>query len=114
VRCAEVRELLPAYVHEGHPSSEVRSHLDDCEACSAELTRYVALTGSLASLQDELADVPPDLTQHLMAIPGEDSRVAALRGHVARNRAAYVGGAAAALAGATVAVWRLRRRVVTA
>ena len=114
MRCAEVRELLPAYVHEGHPSQDVREHLDTCESCTVELSRYVALTGSLASMQDELADVPPDLTQRLVAIPSEDSRVAALRGHVARNRAAYVGGAAAALAGASVAVWRLRRRVAAA
>jgi anti-sigma factor RsiW len=109
VRCAEVRELLPAFVREGVDDDQVRQHLTSCEGCSAEFSRYIALEGSLSSMRDALVDVPPDLSQRLFAIPSESSRVAVVKDHVARNRAAYLGGAAAALAGAGVAAWRIRR-----
>jgi predicted anti-sigma-YlaC factor YlaD len=109
VRHAEVRELLPAYVREGHAEVEVKAHLETCPSCNEELSRYVALAGSLASLQEVTADVPPDLSQRLFAIPAESSRLVVVRQHVTRNRAAYLGGAAAALAGVGVAAWRIRR-----
>ncbi len=109
MRCAEVREALPAFVRGRPADPEVREHLLSCRDCDQEFSRYVALTGSLAYMRDHLADVPPDLTQRLFAIPSEASRVAVLREHVARNRAAYLGGAAAALAGVGVAAWRIRR-----
>jgi predicted anti-sigma-YlaC factor YlaD len=108
VRCAEVRELLPSYVREGHAEAEVKEHLETCHACNEELSRYVALAGSLASMQEITADVPPDLSQRLFAIPSEDSRFGVVKDHVTRNRAAYLGGAAAALAGIGVAAWRVR------
>ena len=109
MRCAEVRELLPAYVREGHAEPEIRAHLKTCSECYAELSRYVALTGSLAAMHDVSVDIPPDLTQKLFAIPSEDSRFGLVKEHVTRNRAAYLGGAAAALAGVGVAAWRIRR-----
>jgi anti-sigma factor RsiW len=109
VRHAEVRELLPAYVREGHAEAEVKAHLATCTACNEELSRYVALAGSLASMSEITVDVPPDLSQRLFAIPSESSRLGVVKEHVARNRNAYLGGAAAALAGVGVAAWRIRR-----
>jgi predicted anti-sigma-YlaC factor YlaD len=112
VRCAEVRELLPAFVREGIDDEEVGQHLASCTGCSDEFSRYVALAGSLSSMREVLVDVPPDLSQRLFAIPSESSRVTLVKDHVARNRTAYLGGAAAALAGVGVAAWRIRRHAV--
>jgi anti-sigma factor RsiW len=109
MRCAEVRELLPAFVREDHADEDIRQHLASCPECSAEFSRYVALAGSLSAMRDVSVDVPPDLSQRLFAIPSESSRVVVLKEHVARNRSAYLGGAAAALAGVGVAAWRIRR-----
>jgi anti-sigma factor RsiW len=96
-------------VREGHAEAEVKAHLATCDSCNDELSRYVALAGSLASLRDGTVDVPPDLTQRLFAIPTESSRLGVVKEHVTRNRTAYLGGAAAALAGVGVAAWRIRR-----
>lgn len=116
MKCAEVRELLPAFAREGHAEPGVREHLMSCRACDEEFSRYVALTGSLSAMSDVVVDVPPDLTQRLFAIPSENvfswrslSRAEVLKEHVARNRTAYLGGAAAAIAGVGVAAWRIRR-----
>ena len=109
MRCAEVRELLPAYAREGLAEMGVKEHLEGCQGCSRELSRYIELAGSLVAMQEATVDVPPDLTQHLFAIPTSDSRLDVLRQHVVRNRHAYLGGFAAALAGLGVAAWRIRR-----
>ena len=115
MRCAEVREILPSVVHDGGDTLAVRRHLASCSACKAELRGYETLLISLGELRDHRATVPPALSEALIAIPTRRHVVAGARAHVVRNRKAYVGGAAVALAGVGAALWRVRsRRVVTA
>ena len=115
MRCSEVREVLPAYLKDGDVSLAVRRHLSRCDECTTELARYEALMNGLGSLEVVASEPPPELRAQLIAIPQRD-RVAAVRHHVTRNRHAYVGGAAVALAGAVgAALWAgRRRRVATA
>ncbi|MGH2748938.1 MAG: anti-sigma factor family protein [Actinomycetota bacterium] len=110
MKCAEVCEALPAYARDGDVSLAVRRHLSRCRDCKAELARYEALLGSLRLLEPSTIEPPPSLVRALTAIPGHPGRLEQARGHLARNRAAYVGGAVA-LAGAAAGavVWRTRR-----
>ena len=115
MRCAEVREILPSAVHDGGDTLAVRRHLATCSACKEELRGYEALLLSLGELKDHKSPVPAVLSEALMAIPSRRNVVAGARAHVVRNRKAYVGGAAVALAGAGAALWRARsRRLATA
>lgn len=115
MRCAEVREALPAYVRDGEPSLAVRRHMSRCSECKAELGRYVGLISGLGDLESYSSDPPAELVQTLRAIPARDRRVDVVREHVFRNRGAYLGGVAIAMAGATGAlIWRSRRRLATA
>ena len=117
MKCAEIREVIPAYERDSEASLAVRRHLLACSGCREELAHYRELRTGLSSLRDGAVEVPAELSQALFAIPSDQNLVSTVRTHVARNRRAYVGGAAAALAaGAAGAVlWRSRsRRVVTA
>jgi len=125
MKCAEVREVLPALARDADASRSVRRHLSACPGCAAELARYEALLTALGSLSTETVDVPPTLLASLIAIPSQWTRRAmarrraeSARGHLARNRRVYLGGTAAAVAVAGAAgatLWRNRsRRLVTA
>ena len=114
MECAEIREMLPAYVRDGEASLLVKRHLSRCDDCAAELGRYETLVGGLAALRGAVVEPPPDLRQALLAIPRAATPVDTVRAHVAANRKAYLGGAVA-LAGAGALAWRLySRRVAVA
>lgn len=113
MRCEEVQEMLPAYVRDGETSLTVRRHVSRCPDCKQELARYEALLGAMSSLQSNVVETPLSLKASLLAIPEKAGSLDTVRAHVARNRNAYLGGAAAAVAvaGAAGAVlWRSRRR----
>jgi hypothetical protein len=115
MKCAEAREMLPAYVDEPHVSLPLRRHLVSCTTCKSELRRYESLSAGLHDLTAVTAEPPASLRHQLVAIPSDSLRVDAIRTHVLRNRRAYTSGAAVVLAGAVgAAAWRLRRRVATA
>ena len=115
MKCAEVREMLPAYVDEPHASLPLRRHLGTCGDCKTELHRYEELSTGLRELAIMTVEPPLNLRRRLSAIPSDLGRVDALRTHLATNRRAYVSGAAVVLAGAMGALaWRSRRRVATA
>lgn len=114
MRCEEIRELLPAYEPEHQPTLAVRRHLASCPECRAEVESYKELAAGLRELRHVTSEVPASLTSALEAIPGKTGVVGNVRTHVARNRAAYVGGAVA-LAGAVGAtLWRVRSRRLAA
>ena len=114
MRCEEIRELLPAYEPEQQPTLAVRRHLASCPDCRAEVEVYKGLAAGLHDLRHVTTEVPPSLTSVLEAIPSNAGVVDNVRTHVARNRAAYVGGAVA-LAGALGAtLWRVRSRRLAA
>jgi anti-sigma factor RsiW len=111
MRCEEVQEVLPAYVRDGETSLAVRRHVSRCPDCKQELARYEALLGAMSSLQSNVADAPPSVKAALLTIPDGTRSLDTVRAHVARNRNAYLGGAAVAVAGAAGAIlWRSRRR----
>ena len=37
MRCAEVKEMIPALAHESEPSFAVRRHIGKCHGCQQEL-----------------------------------------------------------------------------
>lgn len=112
MRCAEVREMIPALAGEGEPSLAVRRHLATCKGCRGELETYRSVLASMRTLEARPVEVPAGLAAKLIAIPGEASRIDHVRSHVTRNRAAYAGGTAAAVAvvgAAGALLWRSRR-----
>ena len=114
MRCEEIREILPAYIR-GEPSLAVRRHLARCSECRTELAQYDTVLDTLTDLQSSVVEPPRGLKQGLLAIPTQSSRVETVRGHVVRNRNAYLGGAVALAGVAGAALWRTRsRRVATA
>ena len=116
MRCAEVREGLPAYVRNGDMPLAVQHHVSGCAECRAELARYEVLLEGLGALRHEVIEAPPSLVRSLVAIPSSQRRLRGAQRHVVRHRRAYLGGLALAAAGAAgAAVWRSRiRRPVAA
>lgn len=113
--CEEIREELPAYVKDRSGSLAVRRHLSRCSDCRTELARYDSMVELLGGLEMRTAEPPPGLVAALSAIPSQAGRVRTMRTHVARNRRAYLGGAAVVLAGAAgAAVLQRRRRMAPA
>ncbi len=116
MKCDEVKEVLPAYSRDGDVGLPVRRHLSRCSDCTAELTQYEALFGSLASLTTHAVEPPPELFHQLAAIPYGSDRIAEARTHLVRHKNRYAAGVAVAAAGAVgAALWRVRRtRIATA
>jgi hypothetical protein len=107
--------MLPAYADEPSADLSLKRHLAGCEGCSDELARYQAMTQGLGALMDRVVEPPADLLPALLEIPDADNAVAAVKTHVARNRRAYLGGAAVVVVGAAgAALWRSRRRLAPA
>ena len=121
MKCSEIRELLPAYARDQQPTLAVRRHLASCSDCRADLARYKQIESALDGMRTAVVEVPPDLTTKLVAIP-QSQRVVSLvrerastaRTHVARNRAAYVGGAVAVASALGATIWRVRARRLAA
>ena len=110
MKCAEINELLPAYVEDRSADLAVRRHLSRCSDCRDELEAYEGLRSSLSAMRAVQADPPPELLSKLTSIPHEGPAVQRVRTHVTRNRKAYAGGLAVAVVGAAgAAIWRSRR-----
>lgn len=116
MKCAEIHELLPAYVEDRSANLALRRHLSRCPECRVELEEYESLRSSLSALRSVTAEVPEDLVTKLVAIPNDGAAVQRVQTHVARHRKAYAGGLAVAVVGAAgAAFWRSRRsRLVAA
>jgi hypothetical protein len=104
MRCAEVREELPAFVRDRSGSLNVRRHLARCDECRSELARYESVLDSLTMLRSATVDAPQSLVRALTEIPSIEGRIDHLRTHLARNRRAYLSGVAVVAAGAAGAV----------
>jgi len=110
MKCAEITELLPAYVDDRSADLTVRRHLSRCPDCRGELEAYENLHSSLTELRAVEATPPPDLFRKLTAIPKEGPAAQRVQTHVFRHRKAYAGGLAVAVVGAAgAALWRSRR-----
>ena len=110
MKCAEIKELLPAYAEDRSANLAVRRHLSRCPDCRAELEQYEALRSDLSALRVTTAAPPEDLLIKLTSIPREGPAVQRVHTHVSRHRKAYAGGIAVAVVGAAgAALWRSRR-----
>jgi anti-sigma factor RsiW len=110
MKCAEVQELLPAYVDDKDATLAVRRHLSRCAECRRELEEYGALLGELAAMKQAVVAPPAGLRASLVAIPDGEKPVEKVVTHLSRNRRAYAGGLAVAVVGAAgAALWRSRR-----
>ena len=115
MKCAEVKEMLPAYARDkdAQASLGIRRHLARCPDCRGELAHYDALADGLHLLTTVTAEPPPGLERNLVAIAHDGRRAGAVVDHVRRNRRVYAGGVAAALIG-TGATVLVRRRLAAA
>lgn len=110
MKCAEIRESLPAYVEDRDSNLTLRRHLSRCPECAAELEAYASIRDGLSTMRLVEAEPPADLLRKLVDIPQEDPAVQRVRTHVSRHRNAYAGGLAVAVVGAAgAALWRSRR-----
>jgi anti-sigma factor RsiW len=116
MKCAEIREVLPAYADDPEATLAVRRHLSRCPDCKAELAQYDEMLDGLAVMRSVEIAPPPGLDRWLAEIPNTHNRLEQVRDHVARNRTAYAGGVAVAVLGAVgTALWKNRRsRLATA
>lgn len=116
MKCAEIREVLPAYVEDRDSDLTVRRHLSRCTECRAELETYRSIRTGMSAMRSVAAEPPVDLLTRLTAIPAESPATVRVRTHVARHRSAYASGIAIAVVGAAgAALWRSRRsRLVAA
>lgn len=110
MNCAEIQAAIPAYVGDAGSSLDLRRHLSRCAECRAELEFYEAMLSGMTQLRAVSAEAPAGLAASLRAIPHESSTAETALQHLKRNRRAYAGGLAVAVAGGTAALlWRRRR-----
>ena len=110
MKCAEIREALPAYVEDRDSNLNLRRHLSRCPECAAELEAYASVREGLSAMRLVEAEPPADLFGKLVAIPTEGPATQRVKTHVSRHRNAYAGGLAVAVVGAAgAALWRSRR-----
>jgi Putative zinc-finger len=111
MKCAEIREMLPAYAEGGGATLAVRRHLARCADCRTALAQYDVLGDQLEALGSATVDVLVTLMRSLEQIPSDMNTLDDVVTHVVRNRKKYIGGAAVAIAGATTAaLWQRRRQ----
>ena len=108
--CEDVRAALPGLADEPGMSLAMRRHVSRCAGCTEELEAYRSLRTATAGLAAAFAAPPPGLKEELIAIPSGTTRLDEVRSHLARHRAAYVGGLAVAAGATGAALWRSRRR----
>ncbi len=102
--CSQVRRRL--WTEDGPVA--VAGHIESCEGCRVEAVRARELKAVLADLRHELAPVPAELEDALLAFAGPDRlrRARNLLVHPRFWRGAAVGAAAAATAAVGVIVAR--------
>ncbi len=116
MRCERVADLLPQIVDGAERAEpQVRSHVEGCLRCQAELVQYRKLLRALRHLRtDILEPAPGTLTAVLANLEAAGER-GAMRSLLAGRRGAYLGGiavaTAAAGAGALVVANRGRRKM---
>jgi len=110
--CEQIRPLLAEGDGEPFPH-DVEVHLATCRACAAEERRYGGIAGILAGMRHETEEVPPGLTEAVLARVHSPSLVwrehARRISHDPRARVA-VAGLGGAVVGAAALAFLVRRR----
>jgi hypothetical protein len=101
VQCDQVAEQLSAAA-DGSVllDGPARGHVETCLRCQAELVQYRKLLRALRTMRTEVLMPAPGLLPEILASLEEAGERSALRGVLSGRRAAYLGGVAAAAAGA--------------
>lgn len=114
VSCDDVADALPAIVDGAQVADlEVQRHIGACLRCQAELVQYRKVLRMLHELRTEVLEPSPGLVPDLLAALEAAGERRAIHHLLNGRRVAYVGGIAAATAGAAGAIFasRARRRV---
>lgn len=114
VSCDDVADALPAIVDGAQVADlEVQRHIGACLRCQAELVQYRKVLRVLHELRTEVLEPSPGLVPDLLAALEAAGERRAIHHLLNGRRVAYVGGIAAATAGAAGAILasRARRRV---
>lgn len=101
MRCEQVADQLSAAA-DGSVllDGPARDHVETCLRCQAELVQYRKLLRALRAMRTEVLLPVPGLLPEILASLEEAGERSALRGVLSGRRAAYLGGVAAAAAGA--------------
>ncbi len=111
--CEQLGDALAGAVDGSHAfDAAARAHIDQCLRCQAEMAQYRKLLRVLRSLRSELAEPGPGLLSDVLDAVEAAGERHAIRLILQGRRAAYLGGIAAATAGAaaTAAVLMSRSR----
>jgi anti-sigma factor RsiW len=120
MRCDDIALLLPEAVDANQAVPEaVRTHIETCLRCQAELARYRRMLRSLQALRTQFLEPAPGLVTATLAAIEEASERRAIQSVLTGKRLAYLGAIGGALAaagatGAAVLVHRARRRAAVA
>ncbi len=109
MNCDLVKEQLPAYLDLTEPDLSIRRHLSRCEGCRDELAKLDSIKREMAKMVEVTSEPPAALLASLEQIASTQKVTEVVRGHMTRNRRAYLGGVAV-LAGAAGAAVLFRRR----
>lgn len=105
VRCEELTEVLSAVSDGSERLSEAeRWHVEHCLRCQAELVQYRKLLRALRAIRTEVLEPAPGLLNDILVSLVESGERNAVRHLLHGRKVVYVGGIAAATAGAAGAV----------
>ncbi|MFN8039505.1 MAG: hypothetical protein U0Q07_09875 [Acidimicrobiales bacterium] len=101
MRCDQVADQLSSAA-EGTVllDGAARRHVEHCLRCQAELVQYRKLLRALHAMRTEVLQPAPGLLPEILVALEEAGERSALRAVITGRRAAYLGGVAAAAAGA--------------
>lgn len=101
VTCESVAEILPGIVDGRQVAGDpVQRHVEACLRCQAEVAQYRKLLRALHQLRTEVLEPAPGALAELFAFLNAEGEQRAVRHLLSGRRVAYVGGIAAATAGA--------------
>ena len=111
VSCDQVADALPAIVDGLEVADlDVQRHVAACLRCQAELVQYRKVLRALHQLRTEVLEPAPGLVPDILAAIGAAGERRAIHHLLNGRRVAYVGGIAAATAGAAGAILATRAR----
>lgn len=113
MQCDDLGDALAGAIDGSRSFDEAaRAHIDGCLRCQAEMVQYRKLLRALQSLRTEILDPGPGLLSDVLDAVESAGERHVIRMALQGRRVAYLGGIAAATAGAaaTAAVLRSRSR----
>ncbi|MFN0030133.1 MAG: hypothetical protein ACKV2O_23520 [Acidimicrobiales bacterium] len=105
MQCEELAEVLSAVADGSERLSEgQRWHVEHCLRCQAEVVQYRKLLRALRAIRTEVLEPAPGLLNDILVAIAQSGERNAVRHLLSGRKVVYVGGIAAATAGAAGAV----------